>query len=55
MDDLKFTTAGEYADWYYNGTLEERYASYVELADEGDGTDRYTGEPVLSFDEWLNA
>jgi len=28
MEDLKFTTAGEYADWYYNGSLEERYQSY---------------------------
>lgn len=46
-EDLKFTTAGEYMDWYYNGTLEDRYQTYVALA-EGN-------EPVLSFDEWLNS
>lgn len=46
-EDLKFTTAGEYMDWYYNGTLEDRYETYVTLA----GKD----EPILSFEEWLNS
>lgn len=45
-EDLKFTTAGEYMDWYYNGSLQERYETYRELAGDGD--------EVLSFDEWLN-
>jgi len=46
MEDLKFTTAGDYMDWYYNGSLEERYQTYVDLASED--------EEILSFDEWLN-
>lgn len=45
-EDLKFTTAGEYMDWYYSPTLEERYENYVALASKD--------EPILSFDEWLN-
>lgn len=45
-EDLKFTTAGEYMDWYYNGSLHERYQTYCDLAD--------ADEDLLSFDEWLN-
>ncbi len=45
-EDLKFTTAGEYMDYYYSPTLEERYESYVALADDS--------EELLTFDEWLN-
>ena len=36
------------------GTPEERYAIYFENADDGNGNDITTGEPLLSFDEWLN-
>jgi hypothetical protein len=46
MEDLKFTTAGEYMDHYNSPTLEERYENYVALADKG--------EELLTFDEWLN-
>lgn len=45
-EDLKFTTAGEYMEWYHSPTLEERYQTYCELAE--------AGEDLLSFDEWLN-
>ena len=53
MEDLKFTTAGDYMAWY-NSTLTDRYESYVILADNGEGVDTTTGEPLLTFDEWLN-
>ena len=36
------------------GTPEERYAIYFENADDGNGNDITTCEPLLSFDEWLN-
>ena len=45
-EDLKFTTAREYMDWYYNGTTEDRYETYVALADKD--------KPILSFEEWFN-
>ena len=39
----------------YNGTLEERYNCYLQCADNGKGGDwTRNGEPLLSFDEWLN-
>ncbi len=46
MEDLKFTTAGDYMAWY-NSTTEQRYESYVMLAEPE--------EPVLPFEEWLNS
>lgn len=53
MDDLKFTTAGEYAEWYNRENAWERYCIYRDLADEGTGVDRYTGSHLLSFEQWL--
>ncbi|WP_158414134.1 hypothetical protein [Geoalkalibacter subterraneus] len=34
-------------------TLEQEYQIYREQADNGQGLDIATGEPLLSFDEWL--
>ena len=36
------------------GSLEDKYEIYVKNADDGNGNDITTGEPLLSFDEWLN-
>lgn len=36
------------------GTLEDRYEIYVQCVDDGNGNDSITGEPILTFDEWLN-
>jgi len=37
------------------GTLQERYDIYVSIANDGKGNDILTGEPLKSFDEWLNS
>lgn len=35
--------------------LKDRYQIYVNCVDPNNtGIDMYTGEPVLTFDEWLN-
>lgn len=36
-------------------TLQDRYNLYRELADDGNGNDSTTGEPLKTFDEWLNS
>jgi hypothetical protein len=36
------------------GTLEDRYNIYVSCTNDGKGNDIRTGEPLLTFDEWLN-
>ena len=55
MEDLKFTNAADYMDLYHADTLEELYEEYVEQNDDGVGNDRITGEPLLTFDDWLNS
>lgn len=35
-------------------SLEDRYNVYMVVADDGSGIDITTGQPLLSFDEWLN-
>jgi len=37
-----------------HGTTEDRYDIYVLCADDGTGIDITTGEPLKTFDEWLN-
>lgn len=37
-----------------NETLEDRYNVYIQCADDGNGNDITTGEPLKTFDEWLN-
>jgi len=37
------------------GTLEDRYAIYISIANDGKGNDILTGEPLKTFDEWLNS
>ena len=45
-------------DWQRpcEGTLEDEYNIYLQCADDGHGGDipRH-GQPLLTFDEWLNA
>ena len=36
------------------GSLRDRYEIYLACADDGNGIDITTGEPLLTFDEWLN-
>ena len=36
-------------------TLEERYQQYVDLAGDGKGNDAATGQPLKTFDEWLES
>jgi hypothetical protein len=35
-------------------TLRDKYDIYVVCCDDGFGNDKETGEPLLTFDEWLN-
>ena len=37
------------------GTLEDEYRIYLNCADDGKGLDCATGEPLKTFDEWLNS
>lgn len=40
----------------YNGALEERYNCYLKNANDGKGGDiTHGGEPLRTFEEWLNA
>jgi hypothetical protein len=36
------------------GTLKEEYDNYLEGFDDGNGNNKITGEPLLTYDEWLN-
>jgi len=35
------------------GTHDEEYLCYLTCADDGKGNDFTTGEPLLTFEEWL--
>lgn len=35
--------------------LKNRYDIYLDCADDGTGKDITTGEPLKTFDEWLNS
>jgi hypothetical protein len=37
------------------GSLRERYEIYRTFADDGAGQDITTGEPIKSFEEWLDS
>ncbi len=37
------------------GTNAEEYQLYLELSDDGSGIDITTGEPLKTFDEWMNS
>jgi len=40
----------------FRGTLEDEYFIYLRCADDGNGGDiTNDGEPLKSFDEWLNS
>lgn len=46
------------SDWQEHtqrGNLEDQYQNYLDFADDGNGMDITTGEPLKSFDEWLNS
>ena len=44
----------DYID-YRDVPLEQAYQQYLELADDGRGFDSTTGEPLKTFDEWLDS
>jgi hypothetical protein len=35
------------------GTNSDEYSIYLDLSNDGNGNDFVTGEPLLSYDEWL--
>jgi len=37
-----------------NGALRDRYAIYLSCSNDGKGNDSLTGEPLLTFNQWLN-
>lgn len=37
------------------GTNDQEYQLYVELSDDGNGLDICTGEPIKTYEEWLNS
>ena len=40
----------------YNGALEDRYKSYLQNANDGNGGDMTRGgAPLKTFDEWLDS
>ena len=41
--------------WYLSnkGSLNDAYEVYLYCANDGKGNDQNTGQPLLSFDEWL--
>ena len=39
----------------YYGKLRDRYEIYVDCTDDGNGFDIGTGEPLKTFDEWLDS
>jgi len=36
------------------GSLNDAYEVYLHCASDGKGNDVNTGQPLLSFDEWMN-
>lgn len=45
------------ADWQTQarGTNSQEYQIYLACADDGEGMDFTTGQPLKTFDEWLNS
>lgn len=44
-------------DWQTQarGTNSQEYQLYLELADDGTGTDLTTGKPLKTYEEWLTS
>jgi hypothetical protein len=36
------------------GSNDQEYQIYLDCADDGNGNDICTGEPLLTYDEWMN-
>ena len=55
MSEHKELFIDEHEDWTVpkRGTLEDRYAIYL-TCNDGKGNDSLTGEPLLTFDQWLS-
>jgi len=45
------------ANWQtkQRGTNDAEYQIYLDCADDGNGNDFTTGQPLKSYDEWLNS
>lgn len=37
------------------GTNDQEYQIYLDCADDGNGIDITTGEPLKTYEEWLNS
>lgn len=47
--------AAQYDNPREYGNLVDRWENYKQFADDGNGNDSTTGEPLKTFDEWLNS
>jgi len=56
MSEHRELLIDEHNDWNVpeNGALRDRYAIYLSCANDGNGNDSLTGEPLLTFNQWLN-
>jgi len=48
----------EYTEFFQTkarGTNDQEYQIYLDLADDGKGNDITTGNPLKTYDEWLNS
>jgi len=45
------------ANWQtkQRGTNDDEYQVYLDCADDGNGNEFMTGEPLKTYDEWLNS
>ena len=57
MSEHKELFIDEHKDWNVpeHGALRDRYAIYLSCANDGSGNDSLTGEPLKTFDQWLNS
>lgn len=44
---------GKLSQTQYRGTNQQEYEIYLACADNGKGISIMTGEPLLTFDEWM--
>ena len=55
LEDDDFDRTLESCSYVGYGKLRDRYEIYVDCADDGNGFDIGTGEPLKTFDEWLDS
>ena len=52
-DELTREEQSEYTRLGQQGALRDRYETYLSCSTDGKGNDRYTSEPLKTFEEWL--